>query len=74
MLMSFGLLMMPVHLKPNQIRKMHPDLFDHQHHNVRACAKGLTVEHCWIRKDAVKNILCDKMQNIYYVTTCETCW
>jgi len=49
-------------IPPKQIRKMRLDLFDHQDHNVRPCAKGLTIEHCWIRKDEVENILCDKMQ------------
>jgi cytoskeleton-associated protein 5 len=44
--------------------KMLPELFDHQDQNVRACAKGLTIELCrWIGKDAVKNILFDKMRD-----------
>ena len=44
--------------------KMLPELFDHPDANVRACAKGLTIELCrWIGKDAVKNLLFDKMRD-----------
>lgn len=43
---------------------MLPELFDHPDANVRACAKGLTIELCrWIGKDAVKNLLFDKMRD-----------
>jgi hypothetical protein len=57
---AFGTKVVP----PKRIMKMLPELFDHQDQNVRACAKGLTIELCrWIGKDAVKNILFDKMRD-----------
>jgi hypothetical protein len=43
---------------------MLPELFDHQDQNVRASAKGLTLELCrWIGKDPVKSILFEKMRD-----------
>ena len=49
---------------PKRIMKMLPELFDHPDQNVRACSKGLTIELCrWIGKDAVKNLLFDKMRD-----------
>lgn len=57
---SFGTKVVP----PKRIMKMLPDLFDHPDQNVRACSKGLTIELCrWIGKDAVKNLLFDKMRD-----------
>ncbi|CAE6031338.1 unnamed protein product [Arabidopsis arenosa] len=43
---------------------MLPELFDHQDQNVRASAKGVTLELCrWIGKDPVKSILFEKMRD-----------
>ncbi|XP_024396661.1 protein MOR1 [Physcomitrium patens] len=57
---QFGTKVVPA----KRIIKMLPDLFDHPDANVRACAKGLTIELCrWIGKDAVKNLLFDKMRD-----------
>lgn len=57
---QFGTKVVP----PKRIMKMLPELFDHPDANVRACAKGLTIELCrWIGKDAVKNLLFDKMRD-----------
>lgn len=57
---AFGTKVVP----PKRIMKMLPELFDHPDQNVRACSKGLTIELCrWIGKDAVKNLLFDKMRD-----------
>ncbi|KAI5081631.1 hypothetical protein GOP47_0001374 [Adiantum capillus-veneris] len=49
---------------PKKILKMLPELFDHQDQNVRASAKGLTIELCrWIGKEPVKSILFEKMRD-----------
>ncbi|KAJ7970482.1 protein MOR1 [Quillaja saponaria] len=49
---------------PKRILKMLPELFDHQDQNVRASAKGLTLELCrWIGKEPVKSILFEKMRD-----------
>ncbi|KAH9313886.1 hypothetical protein KI387_022513, partial [Taxus chinensis] len=49
---------------PKKILKMLSELFDHQDQNVRASAKGLTIELCrWIGKDPVKSILFEKMRD-----------
>nr|GMD09039.1 Protein MOR1 [Ipomoea batatas] len=59
-LSEFGAKIVP----PKRILKMLPELFDHQDQNVRACAKGLTLELCrWIGKDPVKSILFEKMRD-----------
>ncbi|XP_019170142.1 PREDICTED: protein MOR1-like [Ipomoea nil] len=59
-LSEFGAKIVP----PKRILKMLPELFDHQDQNVRACAKGLTLELCrWIGKDPVKSILLEKMRD-----------
>ncbi|XP_010518980.1 PREDICTED: protein MOR1 [Tarenaya hassleriana] len=59
-LSEFGSKIIP----PKRILKMLPELFDHQDQNVRACAKGLTLELCrWIGKDPVKSILFEKMRD-----------
>lgn len=56
---EFGTKVVP----PKKILKMLPELFDHQDQNVRASAKGLTIELCrWIGKDPVKSILFEKMR------------
>jgi len=57
---EFGTKVVP----PKKILKMLPELFDHQDQNVRASAKGLTLELCrWIGKDPVKSILFEKMRD-----------
>lgn len=57
---QFGTKVVP----PKRILKMLPELFDHQDQNVRASAKGLTIELCrWISKDTVKSILFEKMRD-----------
>ncbi|KAK6932524.1 CLASP N-terminal domain [Dillenia turbinata] len=59
-LSEFGSKVVP----PKRILKMLPELFDHQDQNVRACAKGLTLELCrWIGKEPVKAILFEKMRD-----------
>ncbi|CDY26718.1 BnaA06g13040D [Brassica napus] len=51
-------------IPPKRILKMLPELFDHQDQNVRASAKGVTIELCrWIGKDPVKSILFEKMRD-----------
>ena len=57
---EFGTKVIP----PKKILKMLPELFDHQDQNVRASAKGLTIELCrWIGKEPVKSILFEKMRD-----------
>ncbi|XP_057833318.2 protein MOR1-like isoform X1 [Cryptomeria japonica] len=57
---EFGTKIVP----PKKILKMLSELFDHQDQNVRASAKGLTIELCrWIGKDPVKSILFEKMRD-----------
>ncbi|KAH7416157.1 hypothetical protein KP509_14G078100 [Ceratopteris richardii] len=57
---EFGTKIVP----PKKILKMLPELFDHQDQNVRASAKGLTIELCrWIGKEPVKSILFEKMRD-----------
>ena len=57
---EFGTKVVP----PKKILKMLPKIFDHQDQNVRASAKGLTLELCrWIGKDPVKSILFEKMRD-----------
>ncbi|CAM6101171.1 unnamed protein product [Calypogeia fissa] len=57
---QFGTKVVP----PKKILKMLPELFEHQDQNVRAAAKGLTIELCrWIGKDTVKSILFEKMRD-----------
>ncbi|ANM63033.1 ARM repeat superfamily protein [Arabidopsis thaliana] len=59
-LSEFGSKVIP----PKRILKMLPELFDHQDQNVRASAKGVTLELCrWIGKDPVKSILFEKMRD-----------
>ncbi|KAF3549804.1 hypothetical protein DY000_02001870 [Brassica cretica] len=59
-LSDFGSKIIP----PKRILKMLPELFDHQDQNVRASAKGVTLELCrWIGKDPVKSILFEKMRD-----------
>ncbi|XP_018439477.1 protein MOR1 isoform X1 [Raphanus sativus] len=59
-LSEFGSKIIP----PKRILKMLPELFDHQDQNVRASAKGVTIELCrWIGKDPVKSILFEKMRD-----------
>ncbi|CAH8374190.1 unnamed protein product [Eruca vesicaria subsp. sativa] len=59
-LSDFGSKVIP----PKRILKMLPELFDHQDQNVRASAKGVTLELCrWIGKDPVKSILFEKMRD-----------
>lgn len=59
-LSEFGAKVVP----PKKILKMLPELFDHQDQNVRASAKGLTLELCrWIGKEPVKSILFEKMRD-----------
>lgn len=57
---EFGTKVVP----PKKILKMLSELFDHQDQNVRASAKGLTIELCrWIGKDPIKSILFEKMRD-----------
>lgn len=57
---EFGTKVVPA----KRILKMLPELFDHQDQNVRASAKGLTIELCrWIGKEPVKSILFEKMRD-----------
>ncbi|VVB02220.1 unnamed protein product [Arabis nemorensis] len=59
-LSEFGSKVIP----PKRILKMLPELFDHQDQNVRASAKGVTLQLCqWIGKDPVKSILFEKMRD-----------
>ncbi|XP_024517263.1 protein MOR1 [Selaginella moellendorffii] len=59
-LSEFGTKIIP----PKRILRILPELFDHQDQNVRASAKGLTIELCrWIGKDSVKSILFEKMRD-----------
>ncbi|CAA7020371.1 unnamed protein product [Microthlaspi erraticum] len=59
-LRDFGSKVIP----PKRILKMLPELFDHQDQNVRASAKGVTLELCrWIGKDPIKSILFEKMRD-----------
>ncbi|WZZ39863.1 hypothetical protein YC2023_036122 [Brassica napus] len=52
-LSDFGSKIIP----PKRILKMLPELFDHQDQNVRASAKGVTLELCrWIGKDPKKEL------------------
>ncbi|KAF2582220.1 hypothetical protein F2Q68_00001439 [Brassica cretica] len=64
-LSDFGSKIIP----PKRILKMLPELFDHQDQNVRASAKGVTLELCrWIGKDPVKSILFEKMRDTMLIT------
>ncbi|KAJ7532598.1 hypothetical protein O6H91_13G011700 [Diphasiastrum complanatum] len=57
---QFGTKVVPA----KRVLKMLPELFEHQDQNVRAAAKGLTVELCrWIGKDTVKSLLFEKMRD-----------
>lgn len=57
---EFGAKVVP----PKKVLKMLPELFDHPDQNVRASAKGVTLELCrWIGKEPVKSILFEKMRD-----------
>ncbi|OAY83553.1 protein MOR1 isoform X1 [Ananas comosus] len=59
-LSEFGAKVVP----PKKVLKMLPELFDHPDQNVRASAKGVTLELCrWIGKEPVKSILFEKMRD-----------